>query len=345
MTDTTITRMGAETLEIATTVARQSIELGAHLAPLVARLQASEPQFVITCARGSSDHAAAFAKYAIESRLGVMVASHAPSTSSLYARTFRGIEGALFLAISQSGRSPDILASIERARAAGAITVAIVNDMDSPAAALAEFAVPVLAGPELAVAATKSCAGSMTAVLALVAAWADDAGLSAALAISPERLDSAAACDWGPAVAALDGARSLFTIGRGLTFGIALEAALKLKETCQLHAEGFSAAEVRHGPMALVGPGFPVLLFVPDDPTRASFPDLVREFAARGGPVLAAGGGLEPALPLELPARLHPMVDPVIQLTAFYRLAETLARSRGLDPDAPPYLAKVTRTA
>jgi glutamine---fructose-6-phosphate transaminase (isomerizing) len=341
--------MHAETLEIGATVRRQSAQLGPVLAELAARLRATPPRLVVTCARGSSDHAASFAKYVIERQMQVMVASHAPSASSLFGTRFAAMKRTLFIAISQSGGSPDIVRSIEAAREAGALTVAVVNVEGSPAAEAAEVVVPILAGPELAVAATKSCAGAMTAILALVAAWSGDEQLTAALAAAPERLDQAAQLDWERALEVFQEARSLFTIGRGLTFGIAMEAALKLKETCQLHAEGFSAAEVRHGPMALVGPQFPVLLFPPDDLTHASFPTLATEFAARGALVLAAdsgavGASLDGATPLPVPPPLHPMIDPVIQLTAFYRFADQLSRTRGLNPDTPPFLAKVTKT-
>jgi glutamine---fructose-6-phosphate transaminase (isomerizing) len=341
-----ITLMARETAEAPAAVARLLAANGQVLADLSAHLRTHPPHVMITCGRGSSDHAAVFAKYAVESRLGILVASHAPSASSLFGSRFSGLGGALFIAISQSGRSPDLIASLEYARGAGATTVLMVNDTTSPAVSLADWVIPLHAGPERAVAATKSCLASMAAIAALVSAWTDDEVLGGALDLLPERLAQALSCDWSSALPVLEHATSLFTIGRGLTFGVALEAALKLKETCGLHAEGFSAAEVRHGPMALVKAGFPVLMFPPDDPTRESFPDLADLFAGRGAPVLVAGSGAQGdgIRQLAVPAPLHPLLDPPVQLAAFYKLAETLSRQRGLDPDSPPHLAKVTRT-
>lgn len=343
------TLMAAETRQIGQTLRRQLSGQAAVLAELAGRLRAGPPPLVVTCARGSSDHAASFGKYVIEPRLGVMVASHAPSTSSLFATRLRGLEGALFIAISQSGRSPDILDSIRLAKEAGAVTVALVNDESSPAASLADHVLPILAGPEQAVAATKSCAGAMLSLVSLTAALMPPGeartALETALAAAPDVLDAAAEADWSAGVAALQSASSLFTLGRGLTFGVAMEAALKLKETCGLHAEGFSSAEVRHGPMALVGPDFPVLAFPPADLSAAGMAPLIEEFAARQGPVLVAGSSMPAGLALPVPPPLHPLIDPVVQLTCFYRLAEQLSLARGHNPDAPPYLAKVTRTA
>jgi glucosamine--fructose-6-phosphate aminotransferase (isomerizing) len=339
------TFMRREARECGAVVARQRLENAALMADLGAWLRAKPPPLVVTCGRGSSDHAASFAKYAIETRAGVMVASHAPSASSLYGTAFKGLEGALFLAISQSGKSPDILASIVAARDAGARVVALVNDAGSPAAGLADLVIPLHAGPERSVAATKSCVASILAIVHLVAEWTGDNALDAALDQAPAHLDQAFNTDWNAALDVMTDAASLFVIGRGLTFGIAQEAALKLKETSALHGEAFSAAEVRHGPMALVGAGFPVLMLAPQDQTGASFPPLAQEFAARGAKVFASSTqALAGAVGLPTQAGLHPLIAPACQLTTFYNFAERLARARGCNPDAPPWLNKVTQT-
>lgn len=338
------TLMRQEARESGAVVGRQRIENRSIMSELGALLRAEPPRVVITCGRGSSDHAASFAKYAIETRARVLVASHAPSSSSLFETAFLGLEGALFLAISQSGKSPDILASMRAARAAGAKVVAMVNDTDSPAADLADMVIPLHAGPERSVAATKSYIGALMAITHLVAEWTQDRALDDALAGAEEQLGRAFEHDWSAASEVFEHAQNLFVIGRGLTFGVAHEAALKLKETSALHAEAFSAAEVRHGPMAIVGRDFPVLMLQPEDPTKTSFPQLCDDFVARGAKVFAAGDRLSGATNLPTTPGLHPLIAPACQITSFYAFAEKLALARGRNPDDPPWLKKVTET-
>ena len=314
----------------------------AAVARIAQRLIAHPPRAVVTCARGSSDHAATYAKYLIETRLGVLTASAAPSTSSVYAAPTL-LEGALYLAISQSGKSPDLLASVEAAKTAGAFTLALVNDADSPLAAMADEVLPLCAGPELSVAATKSYIADLAAVAQLVAAWSQDVALSAALEGLPLALSQAWALDWSAAVPRLRDAKNLFVLGRGVGFGVAQEAALKFKETCGLHAEAFSAAEVLHGPMALVKPGFPVLIFAQNDETRSSVEAMAASLTARGAEVLLAAPGADG--PGDLPAiAYHPALEPILMIQSFYRMANALSVARGYDPDKPPHLNKVTET-
>jgi glutamine---fructose-6-phosphate transaminase (isomerizing) len=338
------TLMRQEARQAGRVVGLQRLENAKLMQELGALLRARPPHLVVTCARGSSDHAASFAKYAIETRIGTLVASHAPSTSSIYGTNFRGLDGALFLAISQSGKSPDILSSIVAAKEAGAIVVAMLNDAQSPAAGLADLVIPLHAGSERSVAATKSYVGSLMAIAHLVAEWTQDRALDTALDGAEEQLDMAFERDWGAASDVFAAAKSLFVIGRGLTFGIANEAALKLKETSALHAEAYSAAEVRHGPMAIVERDFPVLMLQPEDPTKASFPQLSEEFTGRGAKVFAAGDTLPGAIMLPTAKGLHPLIAPACQITSFYGFAEKLARARGRNPDDPPWLKKVTET-
>jgi glucosamine--fructose-6-phosphate aminotransferase (isomerizing) len=332
------TMMFAEAAEAPAVAERQVAGLGDALGNLGQRLRGLDPPVVITCARGSSDHAATFAKYLIETRALTPVASHAPSVSSIYSTPWRKLEGALFLAISQSGRSPDLVVSARAAREAGAFVVAFVNEADSPLSEAAEVTIPLLAGPEGSVAATKSFIAALLALIGLVASWTEAQDLQQALVRAPETLRQAWSLDWSPALPLLADAASLFVLGRGLSLGIAQEAALKLKETCGLHAEAYSAAEVKHGPMAIVGVGFPVLMLPPNDEAREAFEPLARDFAARGARVLTAGQEL-PALP-----GLHPALAPVAAIQSFYRFAVALSLARGLDPDRPPHLRKVTET-
>jgi glucosamine--fructose-6-phosphate aminotransferase (isomerizing) len=303
-------------------------------------LRRRPPRAVVTLGRGSSDHAATYAKYLIETGLGVLTASSAPSVSSVY-EARQDLRDMLFLAISQSGRSPDLLSAAAAARAAGARVVALVNDAASPMADLAHVTLPLHAGPEQSVAATKSYVAALAAIAQLTAAWAGDAELMAALERLPEQLARAWDMDWSPAMAVLAPVQSLYVLGRGPGFAAAQEAALKLKETCGLHAEAFSTAEVLHGPMALVEGRFPVLIFAQDDLSEDGVVGLARELGARGAQVLLAGADEPGALPY---TRTHATLQPIALIQSFYRLANGLALARGLDPDSPPHLRKVTET-
>jgi len=313
------------------------------MADLAVRLRALKPAFVATCARGSSDHAATYGKYVIERALGLPVASLGPSLASVYHGEIK-LSGALFLAISQSGRSPDILRLAEAAKRAGALVVGLVNDETSPLAELVDVLVPLRAGPERSVAATKSFLGACTALLHLVSAWSGDAELESALAQTPRVLQEAGDCDWSEALLALEQAKSLYVVGRGLGLGIAQEMALKLKETCRIHAEAFSAAEVLHGPLALVGPGFPAFVLDPGDEGGESARAVADTFSQLGAHVAFVGagsaGGAGLAMPVDIPLPLVPLA----QIRAFYGAVAQLAIARGIDPDNPPHLSKVTRT-
>lgn len=340
MSTASATRMYAEAAEAPVAVARMLAANAQRAAELAARLVDTPPPLVLTCARGSSDHAATYAKYLIETRLGIPVVSAAPSTASVYGVTPRAGR-ALCIAVSQSGASPDLLATVDAAADGGAEIAALVNVADSPLAGRADWLFPLHAGPELSVAATKSCIASLVGLAQLVGAWAGEEG--ADLARLPDLLAAAMACDWTPLVERLRDARGLFVLGRGVGLGIAQEAALKFKETCQLHAEAYSAAEVRHGPMALIGPDFPVLIFRQEDETAVGIDALAADLAARGAPVFMVGKAV--AGVTALPAIAAPaMLAPIVQLQSFYRAAAELAVARGLDPDAPPHLKKVTET-
>jgi glutamine---fructose-6-phosphate transaminase (isomerizing) len=336
------TRMFAEAAEAGAVVARQLDDNADIVARLAARLRANPPSGVITCARGSSDHAATYAKYLIETRVGLLVSSAAPSIASVY-RQAPSAAGMLAIGISQSGKSPDIVETIRGAAQAGAVTAAMVNVADSPLARLADVLLPLRAGPEQSVAATKSYIAALSQIAALVAVWTEDDGLQAALRGLPDLLEDAWAADWTPMVDRLADARGLYVIGRGVGLGIAQEAALKLKETCSLHAEAFSAAEVRHGPMTLIGPGFPLLVIGQSDEAGDGLDELVADMVSRGGDVLVAGRSVAGAITLPTRAA-HPALEPLLAIQSFYRAVNSLSIRRGFDPDRPPHLAKVTET-
>jgi glucosamine--fructose-6-phosphate aminotransferase (isomerizing) len=323
-------------------VAAQLAQNAPGLRELGARLRANPPRAVVTCARGSSDHAATYARYLIEAHTHVLTSSAAPSVSSVY-EAQSDLEGALFIAISQSGQSPDLLAATRNAKDSGALTVALCNSADSPLMELVEVAVPLHAGPERSVAATKSYVASLSCIAQLVANWTEDRRLLATLPQLPDLLARAWECDWTRGVETLRTAVNLFVVARGFGLGVAQEAALKLKETCGLHAEAFSSAEVKHGPMALVREGFPVLMFTQRDDTRAGIQALATEFASRGARVLIAGADAVGAISLPAIAS-HQVIEPMLSIQSFYRMANELALARGLDPDRPPHLDKVTET-
>lgn len=323
-------------------VARQLARNEKDVRALAVRLRDDPPRAVVTLARGSSDHAATYAKYLLETRIGVLTSSGAPSTASVYGAQ-PDLSDCLVLAISQSGRSPDLLESAEAAKRAGARLVTIVNDEASPLASLADCCLPLSAGKEESVAATKTHLATVSAIAHLVGAWSADEALDAALRRSPQDLARAWDCDWSRALDILVGATHLFVLARGVGLGAAQEAALKCKETCALHAEAFSAAEVRHGPQALLGERFPALVFAQDDETLGGTRTLVRDLVQRGVPVMVAGTDVEHAVALPAVAA-HPAIAPLLLTESFYRLANALAIARGQDPDAPPHLRKVTET-
>ena len=332
------TRMFSEAAEAPGAVARLLAANSERSTALGRHLRERAPEIVLTCARGSSDHAATYAKYLIETRTGVPVVSFAPSTVSVYGVEPR-LGPALCVAISQSGESPDLLASVDAAASAGATIAALVNAEGSPLAKRADWLFPLLAGPETSVAATKSYIASLAAILQLVSAWRASGGLEDL----PGQLEQSWTLDWSPLVEGLRDVRGLYVLGRGLGLGIAQEAALKLKETCGLHAEAFSTAEVRHGPMALVGPDFPLLIFRQPDEAAEGIDALAADCAARGAPVFLAGGSVPDAICLpDIPA--DAAITPLLQIQSFYRAAVQLSTARGLDPDRPPNLSKVTET-
>ena len=330
------TGMASELREAPDAVRRQDSAADV-IAELAARCRAKPPQFVVTCGRGSSAHAATYGKHLIERHLGIAVGAAAPNVATVYGQRMR-LKNQLVLTISQSGRSDDLNEFAAMAKQAGALTVALVNDGQSPLARGSDIVLPIAAGPEKSVAATKSFVASCAMLLRWVAAWNADDKMRAAVERLPDRLAAAAELDWSAAVPEVADATSLTTIGRGPTLAIAREAALKLKETCELQAEPFSSAEFQHGPMALVEARYPVLMFMPTDESAAG----VRDFAAnlrRKGAALFCSGEELPAL-----APDHGDADALCLIQSFYSFIIQVAQRRGTDVDQPRHLQKVTRT-
>jgi glucosamine--fructose-6-phosphate aminotransferase (isomerizing) len=318
-------------------------ELAGRRGELVAALAGPEPAGIVIVARGSSDYAAIFARYLLEAVTGRPVALAAPSLLTLYGAEPR-LDGWLALGISQSGRTPEIVTVLERYGAAGARTVALTNDPDSALAAAADVQIDLGAGEERAVPATKTFTAQLAAVALVAEAlgpvpWDDeDWGRL------PDAVEELLA-DPGPAeaaAAALGDADELIAIGRGYLMCVALEAALKLREATGVRAEGWSAADFRHGPVTVARGDIPLLAVSATGPAAADVEELAERLERSGTPVLRLADSARATLPY--PGGL---AEPLSALPATIRaqqLALALALRRGLDPDRPPGLGKVTPT-
>lgn len=306
-------------------------------------LRENPPHSLLTLARGSSDHAAHYFAYLAMARLGHLVTSLPMSVVTLYRSRLRS-QGLVSLAFSQSGQSHDLVMPTRLFRDSGARTVAFVNDTGSPLAVAAQWVLDLHAGREASIAATKSHIAQLVAGARLVAAWERDDTMRDALGALPHVLSRAVAQNWSHAVDALIGVDRLFVISRGLGLPIAMEAALKFKEVCGIQAEAFSGAEVRHGPMALVVDDYPLFVFAPRGPMQEGLLALADDMRRRGAQVLLAAPPGTPASTLPLVATDVEDLDPIAAIQSFYPMVEALARARGLDPDAPRHLSKVTLT-
>nr|WP_321251986.1 SIS domain-containing protein [uncultured Ruegeria sp.] len=336
------TKMRREILEIPDAVERLLSQGAAQIQTAAQLARDADPRFLVSVARGSSDHVCTYLKYASELLLGLPVASVGPSVSSIYGVDLKA-DGTLCLSVSQSGQSPDIVGMTRSLKASGALTMAITNNTESRLAEVADAVLPIHAGPELSVAATKTFVTSLVAGLWLLAEIRGDGALLRAIHALPDHLAAAARCDWSAAAAAIDG-RSLFTLGRGPSLAISNEAALKIKETCQIHAESYSAAEVLHGPVSIVDEGFPTIVFAARDAAEQNAAEAADALAEKGATVFAATDKVKRAEPLPVVRTDHWLTDPITAITAFYGMVEAVADNRGIDPDTPRHLKKVTET-
>jgi len=324
-------------------VERQLQQLDPALEEIAGRLRRQPPQVAMTVARGSSDHAASYFAYLTMQQLGIPVASLPMSVVTMQQAPLK-VSGQVAFGFSQSGQSPDLVNSLRLLRKRGALSVALVNATDSPLEAACEFSVPLCAGIESSVAATKSFIATLSASARLVAHWKNDVELLEAGSALSEGLREAARQDWRVAVEALRDCQRLMVIGRGAGFAIAQEAALKFKETSAIQAEAFSSAEVRHGPMALIDENYPLLVFAPRGAEQAGVLSLAADMRQRGARVLLAAPDDIAERDLTLTRAEHPSLDPILAIQSFYGMAASLAVARGLDPDQPRHLSKVTRT-
>ena len=335
----TTSAMASEIGESADVVSRIVRNRGA-IAEIAQRLRIGSAPLCVLCGRGSSGHAGVFLRYLVETRLRLPVSASAPSVTTAF-RTTLQLRNALFIVISQSGQSPDLVAATTSARATGARTIAIVNATSSPVAAAAEFVIPIEAGAEHSIAATKTMIGSMAAGTELIAELAEDQALRSALDILPERLNRALSLDWSEVSNDLGEASAVFVAARGLGLGSAREIALKLSETLRLPAIGLSAAELQHGPRAALSPRTPVVMLRINDQTAATVDALAEELREQKIALHLCGG---PHGSLQWLREDDPLTDAITMLVPAYRMIEQTARKWGFDPDRPPRLRKITET-
>ncbi|NWE13515.1 SIS domain-containing protein [Pseudomonas yamanorum] len=336
-------KMLEEAMASCEAVEAQLQRLDPLLVEVAGRLRRQPPQVAMTIARGSSDHAASYFAYLTMQHLGIPVASLPMSVVTMLQSPLK-VSGQVAFGFSQSGQSPDLVNSLRLLRKRGALSISMVNAEDSPLEAACEFHVPLCAGPERSVAATKSFIATLSASAQLIGHWNQEDELLQACKALPDGLRAAAKQDWSVAVDALRDCQQLMVIGRGAGFAIAQEAALKLKETSAIQAEAFSSAEVRHGPMALIDDNYPLLVFAPRGAEQAGLLSLAADMRQRGARVLLAAPDDIAERDLTLSRAEHPALDPILAIQSFYVMAAGLAEARGMDPDQPRHLSKVTRT-
>ncbi|WP_026016867.1 glucosamine-6-phosphate deaminase NagB-II [Catenovulum agarivorans] len=301
---------------------------------LGAILRQNPPKYVYIIGRGSSDHAGVFAKYLIEIEAGISVSHAAPSVASVYNKQL-DLSDSLVLSISQSGRSPDILAQLDMAKKAGALTVALVNDETSPLATGSDYLLPLGAGEEKAVAATKSYLCTLSAITQLVAYWTQNQSLFAALEQLPQQLEQVIQSPAQLTTPQFKQLENCVVLGRGLGYAVCREIALKLKEVCSIHAESYSSAEFVHGPIALAGKKIRALEVDINDETRELHKQQIADLAQRGSSIMHLTQVVEDC---------HPRLAPLLALQKFYVDIATVSVELGYNPDAPVGLNKVTRT-
>lgn len=337
------TLMFQETEQAASVVARLLKDQKPVFEEIAAVFASRKPALISTCARGSSDHAATFFKYLAEISCGLPVAGLGPSVASVYDAPLQ-LGSAVHFTVSQSGASPDIVAMQRAAKKAGAVTLAVVNVTDSPLAHEADIVLDIGAGPEKSVAATKSFIASAAALAGVIAAVSKDKVLQDGLQHLPEALAGVHVAAGNEIENILAEKQSLFIGGRGPSLAIALEAALKAKETSAIHAEAFSLAELMHGPMRLVEKGFPIIAFVSQDQAYQHNMQALQHLESIGGTILAISPLDLPWSQIKTPETGSALLDPLVSLAAYYRVIEAVTRRRGFNPDKPLNLNKVTET-
>jgi glucosamine--fructose-6-phosphate aminotransferase (isomerizing) len=325
--------MATEIAEVPGVVERSLRENRSELTEVGKLFQSRRPTHLLTCGRGSSDHAAQYLKYLTEIVLGTPCCSLGPSIVSIYGARL-ALSNTVLVAISQSGKSPDLLSLVDAVRGVQCPVIALTNDLTSPLARASNINLSLGCGTERSVAATKTFMASAALAASVVARWGPSDSLAEGLARLPDALEAAGRIRWPLIEEVLHRAESMYVLGRGPSLPIASEAALKLKETSAIHAEAYSSAEVLHGPLELAKGGFPVLIFAPSDDALPSN-NLVAERMQSAGAQILQPHYHRTSLSL---------LDPLSIMQTFYGAAERISRARGRDPDQPRLLTKVTQT-
>ena len=333
--------MKIEALEAANIVQEQ-LEANEQLLEEIAQeLNQKNPYSLVTIARGSSDHAAQYLNFLASIKMGKLTTSLSLSALTLYQAELDVSRSAGF-AISQSGQSPDIILPIKYMREKNAPTIAMVNDPHSPLAKEAQYVLPLMAGKEISVAATKSFIASLSASASLIAHWKNNPEMLRSLCHLPDDLKNAQGISWEKIIPILQDAKRIMVVGRGTGLSLALEAALKFKETCKIQAEAFSEAEIKHGPQALIENGYPLIIFATRGPALLSLLDLASDMRAKGANVILAAPSFVTERDVEIHSAHCEELDIITAIQSFYLMIEELSRARGLNPDRPKNLSKVT---
>jgi glutamine---fructose-6-phosphate transaminase (isomerizing) len=344
-----MTYMESEIKEQPQAMQRLLSEEAANIAGIAAVLRQKQPAVILIAARGTSDNAATYAKYLLGLVNGTIVALAAPSLTTLYGAKLN-LSQAAVIGISQSGKSTDVVEVMQQAHAAGALTIGISNDPPSPLAAAVQYPIALRAGEEKALPATKTYTASLTALALLSAHLAGNQSLLDGLAGLPAAMQAVLQLEPVLTDAAyhLRDAQRCVSLARGINYATALEAALKLKETCYLGAEPYSTADFMHGPFAVVEPGFPALLFAPPGQTEAAMTEMAQALVQRGASSVTMAK--DPSLlklatiPVAMPVDVDERLSPILYILPGQLLALHLSQARGIDPDAPRSLNKVTLT-
>lgn len=337
------TKMRQEALEIPEIVEVQLKSNHKIIDEITSDLRANPPYSTISFARGSSDHAALYLNYLISMHLEKVATSMGPSLFTLYHKKIN-VSQSIAFAISQSGSGPDIITPIQYFKNQNSRTISFVNDTHSSLAKTAQYLIPLQAGKEESVAATKSFMASLFAELMFIAYWKNDLKFIEELKKTPALLLRAQSTSWSSAITKLKKNKNIIVLGRGPGLAIANEAALKFKETCSLHAEAFSSAEFRHGPMAILNPELTIFIFATNGPELQTLLDTATDLKTKGANVILAAPTFIKNKDLEIHSSFSMELDLILAAQSFYLMIEELAQEMGHDPDRPAHLMKITKT-
>jgi len=332
-----------ETLETASVLKSQWNKNTQNRTEICEAWKKFNPYSFLTIARGSSDHAAQYFNYLVGLKLGKLTTSFTPSLISIH-KSLIDASQTVSIGVSQSGRSPDLVQSFSYFKQKNFETLAMVNVEESPLAQHAKYVYPLYAGEEKSVAATKSFIASLFASASLIAKLSNDTNLLHSLENHHSTMVTSTDNSWIKIVEALKSTQKAMIVGRGLGLSIALEAALKLKETCHIQAEAFSSAEILHGPQAVIEEQYPLIIFALRGPSQKSLFDLAAQMKQRGANVVVISDHKDDLTDCLYSPSLHSDLDALNAIHQFYIAVNDLAKVKRLNPDSPRSLSKVTLT-